>query len=79
VADERGGNSAVDRLLLARGSEKVLARSYCRNPKLKTGEPFLIRLEAEHNFDPKEASVELVRSPQFIASNLERPVRTAQR
>lgn len=54
---------------LARGSEKVLARSYCRNLKLKQGESFgLIRLEAEQRFDPKQAFVEQVRSPEFVAS-----------
>jgi hypothetical protein len=54
---------------MARGSEKVLARSYCRNLKTKQGEPFgLIRLEAEQRFDPKEISVEQVRSAEFVAS-----------
>jgi hypothetical protein len=54
---------------IARGSEKVLARSYCRNLKTKEGEPFgLIRLEAEQRFGPKETPVERVESPEFVAS-----------
>jgi hypothetical protein len=54
---------------IARGSEKVLARSYCRNLKTKEGEPFgLIRLEAEQRFDPKETPLERVESPEFVAS-----------
>jgi len=53
---------------IARGSEKVLARAYCRNLKLKQGEPFgLIRLEAEQRFDPKAVSVEAAGSGQFFA------------
>jgi hypothetical protein len=39
----------------ARASEDVKARAYCRNLKTKTGEPFgLIRLEAEHRYEPLE-------------------------
>jgi hypothetical protein len=54
---------------MARGSEKVLARSYCRNLKLKSGQPFgLIRLEAEHRFDPKEVMSDRLRSAEFVAS-----------
>jgi len=35
---------------------------------MKEGEPFgLIRLEAEQRFDPKQVSVELVSSPEFVA------------
>jgi hypothetical protein len=41
---------------IGRGSEKVLARAYCRNLKLKKGEPFgLIRLEAEQRFRSERA------------------------
>jgi hypothetical protein len=41
----------------ARASEDVKARAYCRNLKMKTGEPFgLIRLEAEQRFEPKGCS-----------------------
>jgi len=54
---------------MARGAEKVLARSYCRNLKTKQGEPFgLIRLEAEHRFDPREAPLERVQDVAFVAS-----------
>ena len=53
---------------IARGSEKVLARAYCRNLKLKEGEPFaLIRLEAEQRFSPKELSVEAAHNGTFFA------------
>jgi hypothetical protein len=53
---------------IARGSEKVLARAYCRNLKLKKDEPFgLIRLEAEQRFDPKQTFVEAVRDVAFFA------------
>lgn len=39
----------------ARTSDSVYARAYCRNLKLRVGEPFgLIRLEAEHRFGPRE-------------------------
>jgi hypothetical protein len=55
--------------MIARGTEKVLARSYCRNLKLKRGQPFgLIRLEAGQRFGPKELPVERVYGPEFIAS-----------
>jgi hypothetical protein len=54
---------------MARGAEKVLARSYCRNLKTKQGEPFaLIRLEAEQRFDPREAPLERVQDVAFVAS-----------
>jgi hypothetical protein len=53
---------------LARGAEKVLARAYCRNLKMKEGEPFgLIRLEAEQRFDPKAVLLEQVQEPAFAA------------
>lgn len=53
---------------MARGTEKVQARAYCRNLKTKEGEPFgLIRLEAEHRFDPKSVMLELVQEPSFMA------------
>lgn len=54
---------------MARGTEKVLARAYCRNLKTKEGEPFgLIRLEAEQRFDPQEAPLERVQEPSFAAA-----------
>jgi hypothetical protein len=53
---------------MARGTEKVQARAYCRNLKLKEGEPFgLIRLEAEHRFEPKAVMLERVQEPSFMA------------
>jgi hypothetical protein len=53
---------------IGRGSEKVLARAYWRNLKLKKDEPFgLIRMEAEQRFDAKELSVDAVRDPEFFA------------
>jgi hypothetical protein len=53
---------------LARAKEKVLARAYCRNLKMKEGEPFgLIRLEAEQRFDPKALLLEQVQEPAFAA------------
>jgi hypothetical protein len=53
---------------MARGAEKVVARAYCRNLKTKSGEPFgLIRLEAEKRFDPKDALLERVQEPNFVA------------
>jgi hypothetical protein len=52
----------------ARGRETVLARSYCRNLKLKEGVPYgRIRLEAEERFRPKEVPVELAAWPSFPA------------
>ena len=54
---------------IARGSEKVLARSYSRNLKTKSGEPFgRIRLEAEQRFDPREVLLERAEDAQFIGS-----------
>jgi hypothetical protein len=53
----------------ARGTEHVLARAYCRNLKLKAGEPFgKIRLEAEQRFEPRVAGLERAAEPEFIAS-----------
>ena len=50
----------------ARGSERVLARAYCRNLKTKQGEPFgRIRLEAEQRFKPKECPLSLMEQPAF--------------
>ena len=50
----------------ARASEDVKARAYCRNLKLKVGEPFgLIRLEAEQRYEPKECMLETVLDPVF--------------
>jgi len=51
----------------ARGSEKVTARSYCRNLKTKQGTPFgLIRLEAQTTFDPLARLLSSV-EPAFVA------------
>lgn len=48
-------------------SENVLARSYCRNLKLKKGQPFgLIRLEAQQRWGPRETSLVEATSPPFI-------------
>lgn len=53
---------------MARGTERVQARAYCRNLKMKEGEPFgLIRLEAEQRFEPKELLLERVQEPSFAA------------
>jgi hypothetical protein len=52
----------------ARASEHVKARAYCRNLKLKRGEPFgLIRLEAEERFAPRMCPVEQLEDPSFAA------------
>ncbi len=52
----------------ARASDKVKARSYCRNLKTKQGEPFgLIRLEAQEGFDPLACPLEIV-TPLLLAS-----------
>jgi len=52
----------------ARATEHVKARSYCRNLKLKVGEPFgLIRLEAEQRYDPGVAPLESAFDPTFPA------------
>jgi hypothetical protein len=54
---------------LARASEKVLARAYCRNLKTKQGEPFeLIRLEASHRFEPKTCPLGNVEESLFLSS-----------
>ena len=48
-------------------SEKIVARAYCRNLKLRRGEPFgLIRLEAQQRWGPKAASLATVTSPPFL-------------
>lgn len=45
----------------ARASEKVKARAYCRNLKLKQGKPFgLIRLEAQERYEPAACPLERV-------------------
>lgn len=50
----------------ARASDDVKARAYCRNLKLKVGEPFgLIRLEAEQRFEPRDCPLELVLDPSY--------------
>jgi hypothetical protein len=52
----------------ARVSDGVKARAYCRNLKLKRGEPFgLIRLEAEERFKPRECPAESIEDPAFVA------------
>jgi hypothetical protein len=49
-------------------SEKVVGRAYCRNLKLRRGEPFgLIRLEAQQRWGPKSAGLATVASPAFLA------------
>jgi hypothetical protein len=46
----------------------VKARAYCRNLKLKHGEPFgLIRLEAEERFAPTTCPAEAIEKPAFAA------------
>jgi hypothetical protein len=52
----------------ARATEAVKGRAYCRNLRLKTGEPFgLIRLEAEERFAPRACLVEALDDPGFAA------------
>jgi hypothetical protein len=52
----------------ARTRDSIYARAYCRNLRLKSGEPFgLIRLESEHRFGPKECSLEIASDPSFAA------------
>lgn len=52
---------------LAARSEKVLARAYCRNLKLRRGEPFgLIRLEASQRYQPRAKLLVEVASPPFL-------------
>lgn len=54
---------------MARVAEKVQARAYCRNLKMREGEPFgLIRLEAEQRFPPKECPLERVQEAAFAAT-----------
>lgn len=49
-------------------SESVVARAYCRNLKLRRGEPFgLIRLEAQQRWGPKATSLATAVSPPFAA------------
>ena len=51
----------------ARVSEKVMARAYCRNLKLRRGEPFgLIRLEASQRYKPRELMVARI-TEDFLA------------
>jgi len=53
--------------LKAAKSENVLARSYCRNLRLKKGQPFgLIRLEAQQRWGPRETLLAAATSPPFI-------------
>jgi hypothetical protein len=52
----------------ARASEHVKARAYCRNLKLKRGEPFgLVRLEAEERFGPRACPDEALADSTFAA------------
>jgi len=52
----------------SRASQTVVARSYCRNLKLRMGEPFgLIRLEAADRFKPRELMLEAAGHPNFAA------------
>jgi hypothetical protein len=54
---------------VARASEHVKARAYCRNLKLKQGEPFgVIRLEAEERFSPKEIMATQLENATFVAA-----------
>jgi hypothetical protein len=49
-------------------SEKVVARAYCRNLKLRQGEPFgLIRLEAQQRWQPRVTLLATAVSPPFAA------------
>lgn len=49
-------------------SERVLARAYDRNLKLRRGEPFgLIRLEVEQRYAPKDVLLEAALSGEFLA------------
>jgi hypothetical protein len=53
----------------ARASDRVYARAYCRNLKLRAGEAFgLIRLEAEHRFAPRACELKKATDPQFVSS-----------
>jgi hypothetical protein len=55
------GNPRSTVYFKARGSEKVKARAYCRNLKLKQGDPFgQIRLEAQERFEPGACLLERV-------------------
>jgi hypothetical protein len=50
----------------ARASDDVKARAYCRNLKLKMGQPFgLIRLEAEQRFEPGDCLLDLALDPSY--------------
>jgi hypothetical protein len=52
----------------ARASDDVKARAYCRNLRLRRGEPFgLIRLEAEERFAPRSCPDEALEDPDFAA------------
>jgi hypothetical protein len=51
-----------------RATEHVHARAYCRNLKMKNGEPYgRIRLDAEQRFDPKQCPLENVEQLAFVA------------
>jgi hypothetical protein len=55
------GNPRSTVYFKARASEKVKARAYCRNLKLKQGEPFgQIRLEAQERFEPGRCPLDSV-------------------
>jgi hypothetical protein len=68
VADALGWRSRSTVYFSARTSDSIYARAYCRNLKLKSGEPFgLIRLESEHRFGPKECPLKTAADPSFGA------------
>jgi hypothetical protein len=55
------GNPRSTVYFKARASEKVKARAYCRNLKLKQGEPYgQIRLEAQERFEPGKCLLDRV-------------------
>ena len=51
----------------SRVSDHVRARAYCRNLKMREGEPYgLIRLEAEERYAPKDLMLEAASAPAFL-------------
>ncbi len=49
-------------------SERVMGRAYCRNLRLRRGQPFgQIRLEAQQRWGPRETSLATATSPPFLA------------
>lgn len=62
------GNPRSTVYFKARASEKVKARAYCRNLKLKQGEPYgQIRLEAQERFEPMKCPLETVDAAFLVA------------